>query len=108
MFLRHHLCHDLALSLSLSPSLSPFLSFYLFIKSSPFVACEHTYIRRPRNTSILNYRMAQKESVFSLSLSPSLSLPPPPPLSLSPSLPPYLPLLSLLQLTPPPPDLLCE
>ena len=52
-------------------------SLSLFKKSSLFVACEHTYIRtyirRPRSTnnvSMLNYRMAQIESVsFSLSLS---------------------------------------
>ena len=101
--------HTLSLSLS-------------FFKSSPFVACEHTYIRtymgRPRNTnnvSMLNYRMAQKESLSlsvslflslppslppSLPLAPSLSLPLSPSLSLSlpPSLPPSLPLALSLSL----------
>ena len=98
--------HTLSLSLS-------------FFKSSPFVACGHTYIRtymgRPRNTnnvSMLNYRMAQKESL-SLSVSLFLSLPPslPPSLllslslplspSLSLSLPPSLPSSCSLSLPPP-------
>ena len=92
-------CAMISPSLSLSLPLSPPSYLFLFIKSSPFVACEHTYIRsyirRPRNTSILNYRMAQKESVFSLPpyLPPYLSPPPPPPLSLS------------LPISPPPPSL---